>query len=324
MTFKVGVTLPMHELESGRLATLAELGRYAQRAEALGFDSVWTMDHIWIERGGRKVGGHHPLVVLAFLASLTTRIQLGTLVICNSFRSPVELGRQAAAIADASRGRFVLGLGPGWHRPEYDACGLPFDHKVGRMAETLDVLPALLAGRPVAYEGRFLAIPEGELLVSAPAPPIWLAARGARTLELAARHADGWNSAWHGPDPAAFAAEADRLQTLLNAAGRPKAAVEFSAGILALPCGEEESEDLLARASRLASPGPNGAPPDLTKLVVTGGPAQLAAVLNAYQAVGADHVVLGLSTSPFALLEAALLDRAAESLPLLAANGVAQ
>src|SRR5205085_939423 len=82
-----------------------------------------------------------PMVTLAYLAAGTTDAELGTLVVCNSFREPGQLGREALALADASAGRFILGLGAGWHQPEYDGFGIPFDHKVSRLEETLETRP---------------------------------------------------------------------------------------------------------------------------------------------------------------------------------------
>jgi alkanesulfonate monooxygenase SsuD/methylene tetrahydromethanopterin reductase-like flavin-dependent oxidoreductase (luciferase family) len=86
------------------------------------------------------------MIALGYLASRTRRIQVGTLVACNSFRHPAQLAREAAALADAFGGRFILGLGAGWHGPEYTAFGIPFDHKVGRLSETLEVVAGLLRG----------------------------------------------------------------------------------------------------------------------------------------------------------------------------------
>src|SRR5579875_2718722 len=99
---RVGLALPMFDLETGRPLTLSELADFAKRTEELGYDSVWAMDHFWLENVGRRTGGHDPLVALAYIAARTERITLGTLVICNSFRNPGQLAREAAALADAA------------------------------------------------------------------------------------------------------------------------------------------------------------------------------------------------------------------------------
>jgi alkanesulfonate monooxygenase SsuD/methylene tetrahydromethanopterin reductase-like flavin-dependent oxidoreductase (luciferase family) len=143
---KVGLALPASDSASSTPTSLARLAEYAMTAEEAGYDSLWLMDHFWLEREGSHFGAHDPMIALGYLASRTRRIQVGTLVACNSFRHPAQLAREAAALADAFGGRFILGLGAGWHGPEYTAFGIPFDHKVGRLSETLEVVAGLLRG----------------------------------------------------------------------------------------------------------------------------------------------------------------------------------
>src|SRR2546423_8652672 len=161
------------------------------RAEELGFESAWVMDHPFIERPAGRVSGHDPLVLLACAATRTTRIRLGTLVVCPAFRTVGQLAREAAALADASDGRFILGLGSGWHQPEVDAFDYPFDHLVGRFEEQLRAVRDLLGGGRVTVEGSYLRLRDAEVLATAPPPPIWVAARGRRMLRLTAPLAAG-------------------------------------------------------------------------------------------------------------------------------------
>lgn len=293
---KLGLALPTVDLRTGRPASLAELARRAEAAEAMGYDSVWVMDHYWTEREGGRRGAHEPMLTLAYIAAHTKRVMLGTLVICNSFRDAGQLGREALALADASGGRFVLGLGAGWHQPEYDAFGVPFERKVSRLAETLEVLPRLLAGERVSHEGRFLKLNEAELVGAGEPPPIWLAAVGDRMLELTAAHAQGWNVAWLGEDPARFSRSLAKLHAALDRAGRPRSEVEASVGVFVCPDPEADSR--------------GGA-------VIAGEPAAVAERLRAYEEAGAEHVIVSLSAAPFTELDPSYPERMAPVLELL-------
>jgi FMNH2-dependent dimethyl sulfone monooxygenase len=210
----------MFDLETGRPMRLSDLAEFAQHAEALGYDSVWAMDHFWLENVGRRTGGHEPMLALAYVAARTERITLGTLVICNSFRNPGQLARETAALTDGAEDRLILGMGCGWEESEHDAFGFSFTHRVDRLEETLTVLPALLRGQSRDYEGSHVQLHGANVLTSASAPPVWVAAFGPRLLRLTARFGDGWNSSWHGPDTTRFARELAALRAELQTAGR--------------------------------------------------------------------------------------------------------
>jgi alkanesulfonate monooxygenase SsuD/methylene tetrahydromethanopterin reductase-like flavin-dependent oxidoreductase (luciferase family) len=91
--------------------------------------------------------------MLAALAEATVRVEIGTLVLCNSFRNPAVLAKMATAIDEISNGRLILGLGSGWNEPEYRAFGLPFDHRVDRFEEALQIVKPLLREGHVDFEG---------------------------------------------------------------------------------------------------------------------------------------------------------------------------
>lgn len=279
---KVGLALPTVDIHSGRPATLADLGRRAEWAEQAGFDSVWVMDHFWTEGPDGRLGAHEPMVTLGYLAARTSRLRLGTLVICNSFRHPGQLGREALALADVTGGRFVLGLGAGWYQPEYDAFGIPSDHRVGRLAETLAVLPRLLEGEQVTHAGRYLPLQRASLVSTTGPPPLWLAGAGPRMLELTARHADGWNVAWYGSDPAHFRASLGDLQAAMQAAGRSIDELEISVGVFVLP-------DPSAR--------PRGGE------AIVGDSRRVAEQLQGYGDAGAELLIVSLGLSPFTELD---------------------
>ena len=142
---KVGVTLKMYDYATYRPKTLAEVADQARLAETIGFDSVWVMDHAFIQRPPGRVMAHEPLTTLAWVAAVTSEIKLGTLVLNHAFRHIGQLAREASALADMSAGRFVLGLGSGWHRPEFYALGLPYTYRVSRIEEAFFGMPTMLA-----------------------------------------------------------------------------------------------------------------------------------------------------------------------------------
>ena len=272
------------EAESGRMFGVQEILETIERVEELGFDSAWVMDHPFIERPNGRLSGHDPLIVLAGAAARTRRIGLGTLVVCPAFRTVGQLARESAALADASGGRFILGLGSGWHQPEFDAFDYPFDHLVGRFEEQLTAVRDLLGGGRVTVDGRYVRLREAEALATAAPPPIWVAAKGPRMLRLTARWADGWNLAWGGPDPGWLAEPLEGLRRELEAAGRDRSAFTVSAGIAWVP--------------------------DVT-------PGDLAGILRGYEAAGVDLAILTLSEGPSRRTRPEYLDRAAEVLARL-------
>jgi alkanesulfonate monooxygenase SsuD/methylene tetrahydromethanopterin reductase-like flavin-dependent oxidoreductase (luciferase family) len=277
---KVGVFVQTCDADEDRMFGVDHVVGGIERVEALGFDSAWVMDHPFIERPGGRLSGHDPMVLLAAAAARTRRIGLGTLVVCPAFRTTGQLAREAAALADASAGRFILGLGAGWHQPEFDAFDYPFDHLVGRFQEQTTAVRDLLRGDRVTVEGRSVHLRDASVLATAPPPPIWVAARQPRMLRLTARLADGWNLAWGGLDPSWLDEPLTGLRRELEAAGRDRASFTISAGVSWVP----------------------------------GRPEELAAGLRAYEAAGIDLAILSLAAGPSRHTEDEYLEVAAEAL----------
>jgi probable F420-dependent oxidoreductase len=178
----------------------------AERAEQLGFDSVWVMDHLTM----REASGTQPVwegwSLLSALAATTRRVELGTLVVATSFRNPALLAKMADTVDEISAGRLILGLGAGWHEPEYRAFGYPFDHRASRFAEAFAIVRTLLRDGQIDHVGRYYEARDCTLVPRGPrphGPPILVGAGGERMLALVARHADLWNGCWYRtPDDA--------------------------------------------------------------------------------------------------------------------------
>ena len=221
---------------AGRWPKISELARHA---EARGLDSLWVYDHLLFRMADEPDDGSlDSLTVLAAAAAVTTRIRLGTIVLGTGFRSPGITARAAAAIDEISEGRVILGLGVGWHEPEYQAFGIPFDHRVGRFEEFLAIALPLLRGERVTLDGQWHQAADAVLMPPPPRPtripgriPILIAGKGERVLDLVARHADAWNAAWFGfPDERYTQRNTDLLRAC-ERVGRDPASLEVTVGL---------------------------------------------------------------------------------------------
>lgn len=233
---KVGVVLPDTESEmAGWTAHWRDLMAMAQHAEALGLDSVWVTDHLFFElKGGGRRGLWECWSLLAGLAATTSRVEIGPLVTCTSFRNPVFLAQAAATVEEMSGGRLILGLGAGWNDAEYEAAGLPLDHRVSRFEESLAVVTALLHDGEADFQGRFVTAHRAEVRLRGPrpgGPPILIGAYGRRMLRLTAQRADFWN-AWAVQDPGELAGYQAKLDAACQEVGRDPATLARSCSIL--------------------------------------------------------------------------------------------
>ena len=249
-------------------------------------------------------------MTLGYLASITSEITLGALVLGNGFRPINQLARETAALADALPGRFILGLGCGSQPVEHEAFGLPFRRRVGRLESTLENATAS-AEREACHSGRRLYPPSRrEQPHTTPVPPVWIAGFGPRMLRLAATHAAGWNSAWHGPDTSVYGAQLDVLRADLDAAGRSRDKLHASVGLSILPVQGVELDRLAARIDSLQPSAGGSWPLPATEEMLAGSASRIAESIHAYQEVGADYPILNLSPAPFSLLDESLLERA--------------
>jgi alkanesulfonate monooxygenase SsuD/methylene tetrahydromethanopterin reductase-like flavin-dependent oxidoreductase (luciferase family) len=218
MSPKIGYLLPTREAvmqghpETGPLLALAE------RAEALGYDSVWVGDSLLARPR------HDPLTLLAAAAARTAKVTLGTAVFLPALRNPVVLAHQLATLDRISEGRLVLGAGIATDvaniRAEFAAAGVPFEGRVGRMMEGLRLARALWTGKPVDWQGRW-PVAAG-ILGPTPhrpgGPPIWLAGSVRPAFERAAKHFDGWFA--NEPDLGRWTAQWQEVRQIVREVGR--------------------------------------------------------------------------------------------------------
>jgi len=197
---KIGLTLPLSDPDVGSAPRYRQIRELALRAERDGFDSVWVYDHLLFRDENHKTNGTwEAWTLLSALAEATETIQLGALVMCTGFRNPGLMAKMADALDEVSGGRLILGLGAGWHEPEYTAFGYPFDHRGGRFEEALRIIAPLLRTGAVDFQGRYeqatdcVSLPRGPRPAG---PPILIGAFGPRLLRLTAELADAWNTCW--------------------------------------------------------------------------------------------------------------------------------
>jgi probable F420-dependent oxidoreductase len=249
---KFGLMLPLGADETDGFADLRAM---AIAAEEAGLDSVWGADHLIFRDDGTTTGIHECWTVLTAVAAVTSRVEIGPLVLAMPFRNPALTAKMAVELDEVSGGRLILGLGCGWHEPEFDAFGYPFDHRVSRFDEALQILVPLLRNGRVRFEGRYHRAIDAELLPRGPrptGPPLLIAGKGPRMMRLTARYADLWNSAWYGrPEQAdVLRGRLTDLGGALDATGRDPATLTTTAGIfIAFPGASDDAPDRAIRGS---------------------------------------------------------------------------
>ena len=291
---RIGVVVPMAASDGpGRLPTWPQVRTFGQHAEAVGLDSLWVCDHLL--SGPPDDGIHEGWTILAALASSTSRVELGQLVTCTSFRHPALLAKMATTADEVSGGRLILGLGAGWYDREYQAFGYPTDHRGGRFEEAIAIIAPLVRGERVTLAGRYYQVRDAVLGPPPDRPiPILVAAEGRRMLRLTARYADAWNTAWFGLPDDLLQRRLAELNAALEAEGRDPATLRRTVGM--------EVRDPQATA-------PAGDPGE----GFGGAVDQLARVIDAYEQLGFDDLILQLEPKT-----TRSLDRLAEALELRA------
>jgi len=303
---KVGIFLPFAEYMMDRQTPRwSDLLTMAQRAETLTFDSVWLGDHLfarfpepqdWLD-GHTTSGAWDCWSLLAALAAVTKRIEIGPLVACTSFHNPALLAKKAVTVDEISGGRLILGVGAGWMEAEYHAFGYPFDHRVSRFEEAFTIIHTLLREGQINFDGTYYQARDCELRPRGPRAaglPILIGSVSPRMLRLTAQFADQWNG-WI-PDRSRVE-EVAPLRRMVNEAcaevGRDPATLERTVTISVNPTEQQGGVDTGT---------------------LTGPPEILADVLRAFAREGISHIQIAFEPMTLASIEAfaptlELLDR---------------
>jgi alkanesulfonate monooxygenase SsuD/methylene tetrahydromethanopterin reductase-like flavin-dependent oxidoreductase (luciferase family) len=286
---RIGVTVPLGygDLEDGRAPTFVQTADFGSRAEKAGLDSIWVFDHLIFRFPNEPDEGlQEAWTTLSALASVVPSVELGTLVMCSSFRNAGLMAKMGQTLDDVSGGRLILGLGCGWHEPEYAAFGYPFDHRVGRFAEALQIIVPLLRTGQVDVAGTYYQARDCELRPRGPrraGPPVMIGTTGARMLRLTAEYADIWN-AWALNTPKEVSAAQQKVDAACVEMGREPATLQRSCSILV---------DLPGRAGR---PREDGS-------VLIGNPETLANSLWRHTELGISHVQVVLDPNNLSGIE---------------------
>lgn len=268
---KVGVIL-MLEGTDETAPRYPEIRAMARRAEAAGFDSIWIYDHLLFREEHGNKGQWECFTCLAALAEATERVELGTLVAATPFRNPALLAKIASALDEISGGRFTLGVGAGWNEAEFRAFDFPYDYRVDRFEEAVQIIGPLLREGRVDFRGQYYNAPDCENVPRRSAehgPRLLIGANGPRMTRLAAQYAAGLNTGVNLDDPAPKHAD---IAAACAAVGRNPQALELSVpGWAAFP-------DL------------GDTPPHMREAVL-GSAAEVADLMRKFERAGVQHVM---------------------------------
>lgn len=201
----------------------------AKLAVEIGYDMLWVPDHfiLKLERhGGEARGVWDCWTTVAGLAAAlqVPGVPIGTMVACTGFHNPATIAKMAESIDSISQGNFVLGLGCGWHQDEYEMYGFPFDHRVDRFEEALQIISPLLRTGRATFDGTYYQARDAVNLPRGPrwregGPPLLFGAQQPRMMRLTALYADAWDADWQD-DPAIVAERMTALDEACLAVGR--------------------------------------------------------------------------------------------------------
>ncbi len=274
---RLGLNLPYAEGQlDGATPRWSDIRAIAIAAEDVGFDAVWISDHVGFGDPARDDGPEawhgawESWTLLSALAAATTRVHLGTYVLCTPFRNPALLAKMAETLDEISGGRLILGLGAGWNEIEFATYGYPFDERFGRFRDDLRIVTDLLRTGRSSHDGRFERTLDARNAPRGPRPaglPVMVGANGPKMLRLTAELADRWNIGMASTD-AAIKGMAD-LDAACRDVGRDPTSIERSGEVLVRPDSTDDQ-----------------AIPPAEEQELRGAPDELAAALLAYRDLG--------------------------------------
>ncbi len=196
---KFGVFLPFYAFKVEKRKASLPFDRVRDvvlECERLGYDSVWLDDHLMFEK--------RPILecwtTLSALSTITSKIRLGTMMLCNSFRNPAVLAKMAATLDVISNGRLEVGIGAGVQEDEHEAYGIPFlkpQARIDRMKESVEIIKKMWTEEKASYQGRYYRTSDAVCEpkpVQKPHPPIIIGGGGEKlTLKVTAQHADRYD-----------------------------------------------------------------------------------------------------------------------------------
>jgi len=296
---RFGVTIP----NNWGIADPRQVLAMGPLAEALGYDSVWVMDHLlnsgYIRERLDDKPYYHPLAMLSYLAATTKRVTLGTSVLVLPYHNPVELAKYTASLDQMSGGRVILGVGAGAMTEEFEALGVPFRQRGALTNECMAIMRELWTSPDPRYRSErwdlagFKFAPKP---LQRPAIPLWVGGSSPGALRRAAIMGDGWHPTGMPPDE--FGAGREEVRKLAAAAKRDPDALTMSIRVEVEVSGRASTQ---RAATRARLPGD-----DADKMI---------AGIQAYQRAGVEHIVLALNSGELARITALMVDIAQKVMP---------
>jgi alkanesulfonate monooxygenase SsuD/methylene tetrahydromethanopterin reductase-like flavin-dependent oxidoreductase (luciferase family) len=288
-TFEIGIVMPLAQFGPERTtARWTEIRAMAQRAEAIGFDAIWTPDELlWRAQDGPPQGVWDGVSMAGAVAAVTSTAKVGAWVLSALHRNPGIIAKTAETLDEISGGRFVFGLGAGHEWPgQARAFGRPEDRIFARFDEALEIIVPLIREGRADFEGAFHAARDLPQAPRGPRPgaiPLLIGGNGPKGQRYAVRHADVWSGyVEERAEVEEIAPRIASLEAICGEEGRDPASIGRSIGVLVNP---------FLRA---------GERPD----VVSGSPAEIARTLRTFHDVGYTQVELMFGPGTIEALEA--------------------
>lgn len=296
---KLGLYLPTYggwlrraEGEQERPPTYKYAKEVAEGAEEAGMDSLWIPDHLLNPIKGEREPSLEAWTLAVGIAEATERVKISHTTLCEAFRYPAVVAKQAATLSELSGGRFWLSLGACWFKREFEAYGLPWlehDDRVDRAQEAIQLIKRLWTEDGVNFSGKYYSISNGILEPKPdPRPPIWYAGMSEASRELVADDADGW--LMRGAPLAKVRENIADVKGRLEKRGRRK--IEFAIPALTfIRDSDQEAERELGTFTKW-----NKALLDRTlDTGLVGSPETVTQKIKELEGVGVDHLLLQLS-----------------------------
>ena len=285
---RIGFSLP----QIGPAASADAVAQVAERAEELGYDSLWVLDRLLVAVNpqsnypatpdGKLPDAYRkvldPLHTLTYAAARTSQISLGTSVLVMGYRNPVVLAQSLTTIDVLSGGRLIVGLGQGWSKDEFDAVGGSMGSRAGMADEFLQVLKTVWTQNPAEFHGQHFQLPASYIdikPVQKPHPPIYLAAYAPGAMKRVATFGDGWFPV--GIPVEGMAQMMEGIRGMAREAGRNPSDLK-----------------MLVRAFPFISSEPMGD----DRMVLMGSDDQIKADIKALKDIGTDEVFFDPTFSP--------------------------
>lgn len=295
---RIGVSIP----NNWGLADVQDVVTAAELAEEAGFESVWASEHALNAGYVRERIGlnpyYDPLAVLAYVAARTTTIRLGTSVLVLPLHHPILLAKFVATVDQLAGGRFVLGVGAGSLREEFEALGVPYAERGAITDDTIGALAAIWTDTPTEYHGRYWnleSIAVTPPTAQQPHVPIWIGGNGAAARRRAATVCSGWQPT--GLSVAEYADGVADIRRMAEGSGRDTEAITMAVRL-----------NVAAGAGKL--PGTID-----QSFVVPGDSPSIISVISEFETAGASHVTLGINTDSLDEYRAMLRQIGDEVLP---------